>query len=104
MKKLFYITSLIVLSCVIASSAIITITKAPESVKGSAYTESAGDEYIIKSLGDRIVVYKGKEAKPYIQTNRSVSSLPMDIQHKLNRGIPYGSEKSMRDALNEFCS
>ena len=104
MKKLFYITSLIVLSCVVASAIIIPVTTENKPIKGSAYTESAQDEYIIKSLGDRIVVYRGKEDKPYIETNSSVSSMPTDIQHRLNRGISYGSEKSMQEALNEFCS
>ena len=104
MKKLFYITSLIVLSCVVASAVIIPVTTENKPIKGSVYTESAEDEYIIKSSGDRIVVYKGKDAKPYIETNRSVSSLPRDIQQKLNRGISYDSEKSMQEALNDFCS
>ncbi len=104
MKKLFYITSVIVLSCVLASSLIIPLTEEFDPVKGSVYTENVGEEYIIKSLGDRIVVYKGKEEKPYLETTTAVSSLPSDIQQKLNRGISYSSEKSMQEALNEFCS
>lgn len=104
MKKLFYITSVIVLACVLASSFIIPLTEETHTPKGSVYSENTGQEYIIKSLSDKIVVYRGKEEKPYIETTTAVSSLPLDIQKKLNRGISYDSEKTMREALNEFCS
>ncbi|MBQ7386398.1 MAG: hypothetical protein IJW04_07830 [Ruminococcus sp.] len=104
MKRLFYITSIIVLSCVLASSVIIPLTQEHDPLKEPVYIENEGEEYIIKSLGDRIVVYRGKDEKPYLETTTAVSSLPSDIQQKLNRGISYSSEKSMKEALDEFCS
>lgn len=104
MKRLYFITSIIVLSCVIASGFIIPITSEANSSQNSSYTESGAEEYIIKAQGDRIVVYKGKDQKPFIETTTAVSSLPKDIQNKLSRGISYSSEANMREALNEFCS
>lgn len=104
MKKLFYITSVIVLGCVLASGFIIPITGQSSSEETKAHTQLYSQEFIIKAKGDRIVVYREKGDKPYIETSTAVSSLPLDIQQKLYRGISYGSEESMRKALNEFCS
>lgn len=104
MKRLYFITSIIVLSCVLASCFIIPITSEANADTGKTHTETTYVEYIIKAKGDRIVVYKGNADKPYIETTTAVSSLPTDIQAKINRGISYSSEKSMQEALNEFCS
>lgn len=104
MKRLFYITSIIVLSCVLASGLIIPITSEANADTGTVYAENSDEEYIIKAQGDRIVVYKENISKPYLETTTAVSSLPLDIQKKLNRGISYSSEKSMKEALDEFCS
>lgn len=105
MKRLYFITSIIVLSCVLASGFIIPITSEANTDTGSTHSENTYAEYIIKSQGDRIVVYKGGNAdKPYLETTTAVSSLPLDIQAKINRGISYSSEESMKEALNEFCS
>ncbi len=104
MKRLFFITSIIVLSCVVASSVIIPITSETGSQGNGIYTEAENTEYIIKAQGDRIVVYKRNSSKPYIETTTAVSSLPTDIQRKLSSGISYDSEKSMKAALDELCS
>ncbi|MDO4419448.1 MAG: hypothetical protein Q4B92_03700 [Ruminococcus sp.] len=105
MKRLFFITSIIVLSCVLASGFIIPITSEANTSAKSLNSESiSGEEYIIKAKGDRIVVYKDNADKPYLETTTAVSSLPADIQKKLNRGISYSSEESMQKALDEFCS
>ena len=106
MKRLFYITSIIVLSCVVASGFIIPITTETnaESNKEISSQQFQNTEYIIKSQGDRIVVFKGNMDKPFLETTTAVSSLPTDIQAKINRGISYPTEADMRKALNEFCS
>lgn len=104
MKRLFYITSIIVLSCVVASAVIIPITKETGYENKGVYTEAEGTEYIIKAEGDRIVVYKRNSEKPYIETTTAVSSLPRSVQRKLAGGISYDSEKTMKAALDEFCS
>lgn len=104
MKRLYFITSIIVLSCVLASCFIIPITSEANTDTGSTHTETTYEEYIITSQGDRIVVYKGNADKPYLETTTAVSSLPLDVQAKINRGISYSSEESMQQALNEFCS
>ncbi len=104
MKKLFYITSVIVLASVIASGFIIPVTSETYSAPARINTEISNTEYIIKAKGDRIVVYKENMSSPYIETTRAVSSLPSDIQQKLNRGISYSTEEAMQKALNEFCS
>ncbi len=104
MKRLYFITSIIVLSCVIASGFIIPITSETNSPKNNTRMVYSAEEYIIKAQGDRIVVYKGKDQKPFIETTTAVSSLPKDVQNKLSRGISYSSEANMREALNEFCS
>lgn len=104
MKRLYFITSIIVLSCVLASSFIIPITSEANTNTAETHIENSREEYIIKAQGDRIVVYKGNADKPYLETTTAVSSLPNDIQAKINRGISYSSEESMRHALNEFCS
>ena len=105
MKKLFYVTSIIVLACVIASGMIIPITS-EASTKNELENvhQVQSSEYIIKGRGDRIVVYKGKSDKPYLETTTAVSSLPKDVQFRINKGISYDSEESMKKALDEFCS
>ena len=104
MKRLFYITSVIVLASVIASGFIIPITSEAKTSYQQVKSENLQEEYIIKAKGDRIVVYKENMSSPYLETTRAVSSLPTDIQAKLNRGISYQSEEDMQKALNEFCS
>ena len=105
MKKLYYITCLIVIASVIASGFIIPLTSESYKAKTSTATESYKDgEFIIKALGDRIVVYKGKGEKPYLETTFAVSSLPKDMQVKLRNGIVFDSEEEMRKALSEYTS
>ena len=104
MKRLFFITSIIVLSCVVASSVIIPITSETGSQGKGVYTEAKDTEYIIKAEGDRIVVYKRNSDKPYIETTTAVSSLPKNVQRRLEGGISYDSEKTMKAALDELCS
>ena len=104
MKRLYFITSIIVLSCVLASGFIIPITSEANTDTQKINSENINSEYIIKAQGDRIVVYKENTEKPYLETTTAVSSLPRDIQAKLNRGISYSSEEAMQKALNEFCS
>ncbi len=106
MKKLYFATCIVVLASVIASAFIIPVTSGATSQHNPSEViqQSSEGEYIIKALGDRIVVYKGKSDKPYIETTRAVSSLPKDIQSRLVSGIYYDSEESMKKALDEFCS
>lgn len=103
MKRLFYITSVIVLACVLASCLIIPLTAGPANEPKPKYI-SQDTRYIIKAQGDRIVVFKEKEDNPYIRTTTAVSSLPKDIQQKLSKGITYQTESAMQKALDEFCS
>ena len=106
MKKLYLATCIIVLASVISSAFIISVTSGatPQDKPSVVAQQTRKGEYIIKALGDRIVVYKGKSEKPYIETTRAVSSLPKDVQSRLIIGISYDSEESMKKALDEFCS
>ena len=105
MKKIYYITCLIVLASVIASGFIIPITSESDYAKSSASSEHYEDgEFIIKALGDRIVVHRGEGEKPYLETNFAVSSLPRDMQVKLRRGIVFENEEEMQKALKEYTS
>ena len=106
MKKLYFATCIVLLACVISSAFIIPVTTVatPENNPSGASRAYSDGEYIIKALGDRIVVYKGKSDKPYIETTTAVSSLPKDVQSRLIIGISYDNEDSMKKALDEFCS
>ncbi|MBE6793318.1 MAG: hypothetical protein E7532_00040 [Ruminococcaceae bacterium] len=105
MKKLYYVTCLIVIASVLASGFIITVTSESKTVENTKNSSSVSDDgYIIKAMGDRIVVYKGKGEKPYLETTCAVSSLPKDVQVKIKNGIYFDSEEEMQKALSEFTS
>lgn len=105
MKRLFYITCVIVLSCVVASSMIASVTTEPQQdMTTSLSEEPVGEVYILGCDGDRIVAYiKGSE-RPYIETTTAVSSLPYDVQQKLREGIEFDSEEKLQEAIAEYCS
>lgn len=104
-KRLFYITSVIVLASVIASAVIIELTSDTENPKKPQGDFSEATEmYILTSDGDRIVAYISGGDRPYIETTTAVSSLPMDVQKRINEGIEYASREELIRAIEEYCS
>lgn len=107
MKKMLYVTGLIVISCVIASSVIEPLTtpsnKARVSNNGT-YSQADGTVYILTCKNDRLVAYIKGDNAPYIETTTSISSLPHDVQLKLKEGIEFTNENDLRDTINEYIS
>ena len=105
-KKVFYITCVVVVSCVVASAVIAPLTtESPKPDKidlQGAHTEVR--TYVLTSREDRLVAYVKGADKPYIETTMAVSSLPYDVQARLRVGIEFDSEQTLRDAINEYCS
>ncbi|MBE6735047.1 MAG: hypothetical protein E7563_06885 [Ruminococcaceae bacterium] len=106
LKKVFYYTGVIVIACVIASSVIASwTTENQKPTEGDTTSVSVSDKvYVLKSENDRIVAYIKGVDRPFIETTRTASSLPYDIQQKLVAGIEFDSEEKLRAAINEYCS
>ncbi len=104
-KRMFFVTSVIVIACVIASSVITVMTTNTSDVSIDTEEPTQSERvYVLTSYEDRIVAYiKGAE-RPFIETTTAVSSLPRDEQKKIKAGIEFYSEQELRDALNEYCS
>ncbi len=104
-KRLFYVTSVIVIACVIASSVItVMTTNTSETEPQSEATEQSEKVYILTSLDDRIVAYVEGAGRPFIETTTAVSSLPKDVQQRIHAGMKFYSEQELRDTINEYCS
>jgi hypothetical protein len=106
LKKVFYYAGIIVIACVIASSVIsVWTTETDEPDMGETTSVSSSDKvYVLKSENDRIVAYIKGVDRPFVETTRTASSLPYDIQKKLIAGIEFDSEEKLRAAINEYCS
>ncbi|MBQ8000798.1 MAG: hypothetical protein IJ298_06200 [Ruminococcus sp.] len=106
LTKVFYITAVIVVACVIASAIIAPITT--ETVKpqngDSGEETDTGRVYVLTCDEDRLVAYVKGADRPYIETTTAVSSLPYDVQARLKAGIEFDNEEKLRDAINEYCS
>ncbi len=105
-KKIFYITSVIVVACVIASS-VITVLTAPAPMKtrdGTSTSSVPKRVYVLTQRQGRVTAYiKGVEV-PYIETTTAVNSLPHDVQARLLAGIEFESEEELRRVMDEYCS
>lgn len=105
MKRLFYITSVIVLSCVVASSMIGSVTTESTADTTTETTQSeSGDVYVLGCDGDRIVAFVKETGRPFIETTTAVSSLPYDVQEKLRQGMEFDTVEELQAALEEYCS
>ncbi|MBQ3073910.1 MAG: hypothetical protein IJD19_04435 [Ruminococcus sp.] len=105
-KRLFYITSVIVLASVIASAVIIELTTdiSPKKEGEDNHFSEASEVYILTSDGDRIVAYVRGGTRPCVETTTAVSSLPLDVQKRINAGIEYSSREELLRAIEEYCS
>ncbi len=104
-KRLFYITSVVVLASVIASAVIIELTTdTPKNRGKDNHFSEASEIYILTNDGDRIVAYVKGGDRPYIETTTAVSSLPFDVQKRINAGIEYNSREELLRAIDEYCS
>lgn len=106
MKKIFYVTSVVVIACVIASSVIASVTT-PAEPSGSmspSQVSVMGGGYVLTCDGDRIVAYVKGSDRPYIETTTAVSSLPYDVQRRLKEGIEFDTPEELQEAINEYCS
>ena len=104
MKKMFYITCVIVVASVIASSVIASLTEPFDKNKVKQDENVANKTYVLSCDEDRLVAYIKGSQRPFIETTTTLSSLPKDVQVQIKKGIEYYSEESLREALNEYCS
>lgn len=104
MKKMFYITCVIVVASVIASSVIASLTEPFDKNKVKQDENVANKTYVLSCDEDRLVAYIKGSQRPFIETTTTLSSLPKDVQVQIKKGIEYSSEESLREALNEYCS
>ena len=104
LRRLFYITSVIVVASVIASAIIIELTTENISKDSQGDISDAAQIYILTNDGDRIVAYVKGGTRPCVETTTAVSSLPMDVQRRINAGIEYTSREDLLRAIDEYCS
>ncbi len=103
MKKLILIFGVFSIICVVVSHVSTTAvenaqTSAQAQLENSAYEAS----FTVKSLNDRIVVYKGDEL--YYKTNTSVNTLPKSDRRVLLEGIVVKDEQQLKEVLADYCS
>ena len=106
-RRLFYVTSVVLVASVIASFVVekvtYSITKGYfENSQVSA--DSPSVVFVLTAKGDRVAGYVRGETEPFIETDTAVSSLPREMQERLREGIEYRSEKELRKAILEYCS
>ena len=102
---MFYLAMVIVAASVIASSviALMTTDTSVKSDETSATTEQRLS-YVIGEHQGRVAGFvKGVEV-PYIRTDTSVDSLPLEVQESIRAGIDFENEREMREKLLEYCS
>ncbi len=106
LTKVFYITGVIIIACIIATAFIIPMTtETPKPQSSTTDTQVQGDKtYVLTCEDDRIVAFVKGADRPYIETTTAVSSLPYDVQARLRAGIEFDSEEKLRQAINEYCS
>ena len=105
-KKLFYFTSVIVIACVIASSAVTVLTAPAPQKNDDKVSETSVPKrvYVLTQRQGKVTAYiKGVEV-PYIETTTAVNSLPYDVQERLRTGIEFETEEELRSVMDEYCS
>lgn len=106
-RRLFYVTSVVLLASVIAS---VTIEKVTASIAEGYFknsqvsADSPAVMFVLSCKGDRVAGFVKGEDEPFVETDTAVSSLPRDMQEKLREGIEFRSEKELRKAILEYCS
>ena len=78
-----------------------------ELIKDEAITisqEHISSLYYIKEIDGRLVVYESKNHVLFMETSIEKSTLPMEIQDKLDLGIYFQTEAQLYDFLESYSS
>lgn len=106
MKKLIGITGIILISCICISSLYTPVTsaKASPETESTAVVSAESQTYVLKSVNNRIVVYKKGEASPFLVTDSRTDHLPKSDILQLKNGIEVEGEKNLKRTLEDYCS
>lgn len=106
MKKIIWISAVIVVICIIITFLIIPAMAKSTSnnQQNNQITTATEPMYIITSENDRIVVYDKFTSKPKKVTETVVSVLPKEDQENLEKGIEVTGDKALQKALEDYCS
>lgn len=109
MKKLIGVTGVILIACICISSLYAMPTSAQTSTVSTATasvtpTAENGENYIIKSENNVIVVYKTGENTPCIVTETRTDNLPKGDILRLKSGVEVQGENNLKKLLEDYCS
>lgn len=101
MKKITFVTAIIMFSCMIFDVVTDNITSKdvnPNTVSTNSYT------YIIKEYNGKLAVFESVQEKPYKVTNLSLTILPEYDKQLLQKGIEVSSVKELNKILEDYLS
>ncbi len=106
MKKIILIsvTGVILIGCVIASSAAEQSAAGRMSMSLSDKLPDSSKRFVMAEDKGRVVVYRPGESEPFMTTDTFTYTLPKSDRQKLERGIIIEGEAALRKTLEDYCS
>ncbi len=78
--------------------------KSDELELSRTQTKTAENVYLLKESGGRLSVFREGESLPMLTTDTLVRDLPLRDREKLKSGFEVTGDKSLRAALEDYCS
>ena len=103
-KKLILITGIILISCVVISSAFEANVQVSETVYQVPEVTNVQKTFVMSSENGRLVVYRKGEQEPFMTTDTFTYSLPKTDKRQLEEGIEIQGEEELRKTLEDYCS
>lgn len=101
MKKIFIITTLVIILCAI--SVIYNLNKIKSTQVGAKeITENVNYEYTVKDYKGRIAVYKYGKSLPLEIFDIYTNSLPKTDSLKIHKGINIEDEKELQKVIEDY--
>lgn len=108
MKKLIAVTAVILMGCTVLSAAASGGKRINKTTKTSYSSESLPNiteqDYVIKLVNGRIIVYLDDMKTVYLMSEKDVSSLPQGDKLLLEKGILVHGEENLKKSLEDYCS
>ncbi|MDP4119883.1 MAG: BofC C-terminal domain-containing protein [Bacillota bacterium] len=121
MKKLFTVTGIIIVLCLVVSAGIMPVLQNVRAVDEKRNTQistvtgrnvsSSGNSalqqaisYIVKDYNGKIAVFEEGQTEPFKVTNVPTNSLPKVDQNALKKGIKVKGQKELIKILQDYCS
>lgn len=103
-KRLIFITGVILITCVIISSAFEAGNNIRQTVYHAQEVSETEKTFVMSSEHGRLVVYRKGEQEPFMTTDTFTYSLPKTDKRQLEQGIEIQGEEELRKTLEDYCS